>query len=278
MPVRPTAPTALTALLRLSAALVCVGALAGCPAVFPELGTRTRALPAGQPLDPPPPEGIRWIRVLSARVPEKTRGGRPWQANGKLADPYTKIFINDKEVFRTAVQPNTLEPTWPNGPSGNFKFGRADRLGVELWDSNAINDQPICVKDVGRIDDEQRMDKQVRARCEDLGAEVMVAFEEAHAVIGAGLWYELRTETCFVTRMLQGSPAERVGIRPGDEIVDIRGRNVRSMTYDEIRSEFNAISINGLPLLVKHTGGSTESVTLKEGPIYPLYEQFGPVN
>jgi hypothetical protein len=30
-------------------------ALAGCAVVHPELGTRTRAIPAGRPLGPPPP-------------------------------------------------------------------------------------------------------------------------------------------------------------------------------------------------------------------------------
>src|SRR4051812_45930067 len=109
--------------VRLVVSLFLAGALAGCPAVFPELGTRTRSIPPGQPLDPPPPAELRWLRVLSARVPDKTRGGRPWQTNGKAADPYAKVFVNDKEVFRTPVQSNTLEPTWPNGPKGNFKIG-----------------------------------------------------------------------------------------------------------------------------------------------------------
>src|SRR4051812_36801351 len=95
--------------LRLLSAALLVGAVAGCPAVYPELGTRTRLLAPGQPLDPPPPEGIRWMKVLSAHVPELNRGGRPWQANGKFADPYAKVFINDKEMFRTPVQSNTLE-------------------------------------------------------------------------------------------------------------------------------------------------------------------------
>jgi hypothetical protein len=271
-------PARLSALARLSAALLFAGALAGCAAVFPEFGTRTRSLPPGQPLDPPAPEGVRWIRVVSARVPEKSRSGRPWQASGDGADPFVKVFINDKQIFRTAVQSNTREPTWPKSPSGNFKFGSADRLSVELWHSNAFNDQPICIKDIGRVDEEQLMQKQIVARCEDLGAEGTIAFEEAHAVAGAGLWYELRTETCFVTRLLKGSPAERAGILPGDEIVEIRKRDVRAMNYDEIRSEFNSISVSGIPLLIRHTGGATETVTLKEGPIYPLYEQFGPID
>jgi hypothetical protein len=253
------------------------GGLVGCPAVFPELGTRTRALPTGQPLDPPPPEGLRWLRVLSARIPEKSRGGRPWQADGKFADPYVKVFINGKEIFRTAVQPNTLEPTWKEGPKGNFKFGAGDKLGIELLNSHPINDEPICVQAIGDIGNEALRDKRIDVRCEG-GAEVGIAFEEAHAVLGAGLWYELRLDTCFITRLLHGSPAEREGLLPGDQILEISGRGVQTMTANEIRSTFNAIPVNGLSLKIKHRTGAPRKVTLKEGPIYPLYEQFGAVD
>lgn len=271
-------PSPLLPPARLVVTLLLAAALGGCPAVFPELGTRTRNIPAGQPLDPPPPGELRWMRVISARIPEKTRGGRPWQTNGKAADPYAKVYVNEKEIFRTPVQSNTLEPTWPDGPKGNFKIGPSDKLGVELWDSNPINDKPICVQQVGHIPDDALLDKRIRVTCEDVGAEVILAYEEAHAVSGAGLWYELRTDTCFVTRMLQGSPAERGGILKGDEILEIGGRKVQAMTADEIRSVFNAIPIDGLKLKVKHPDGATLDVSLKEGPIYPLFAEFGPVD
>lgn len=270
-------PSRLLAAFRLASVFLSALALAGCPAVFPELGTRTRALPAGQPLDPPPPEEIRWLRVLSARVPEKSRGGRPWQANGKLADPYAKISVNGKEIFRTAVQWNTLEPTWPDGPRGNFKITSDDKLRIDLWDANPLNDRPICVQDIGHIDEDQLIEKQIRVGC-DGGAEVVLAFEKAHPILGAGLWYELRIDTCVVTRLLQGSPAARAGLKAGDEILEINGRKVQATTADGIRSTFNAIPVGGLNLMVKHADGSSLSINLKEGPIYPLYDQFGRID
>jgi membrane-associated protease RseP (regulator of RpoE activity) len=251
--------------------------LAGCPALYPELGTRTRPAVAGQPLDPPPPETIRWVRVVSARVPEKNRGGRSWQANGNAADAYAKVYVNEREIFRTAVAPNTLEPTWPKGPMGNFKFGRGDKLGVELWDANPLNDKPICIQQIGSIDDEALHDKIVRVLCEG-GGEVIIAFEPAHAVQGAGLWYELRLDSTFITRLLQGSPAERAGLLPGDEILSIGGRPVKDMSSDEVQSRFTAIPVAGLALKIKHPDGTSLDVTLKEGPIYPLYDQFGAVD
>ncbi|MFO0762787.1 MAG: PDZ domain-containing protein [Byssovorax sp.] len=256
------------ALLGLTSALV----LLGCPAVYPELGTRTRPLPAGQPLDPPPPQELRWIRFLSGTVPEHTRDGRTWQKNGKLADPYAKLIVGGKELLRTPVQHDTLSPTWPGSPSGNFKVGPDDKFRVELWDSNTLNDSPICVQEVRAIAEDQLVEKKIRFSC-DSGAEVILAFEDAHAIKGAGLWYELRTDSCFVTRMLDGSPAQRAGLEAGDQILQLGGKSVSAMSSDEVRSVFNAIPVDGLSVQAKHATGTTVSLILKEGPIYPLFEQ-----
>ena len=49
------------------------------------------------------------------------------------------------------------------------------------------------------------------------------------------------------------------------------------MTADEVKSAMSAIPFAGLPLLVKHKEGAVLTLTLKEGPIYPLYDQFGSI-
>ncbi|MCK6590885.1 MAG: hypothetical protein L6Q76_25280, partial [Polyangiaceae bacterium] len=48
--------------------------LAGCPAIYPEIGTRIRKITADQALDPPPPDNLMWMKFESARVPDRTRG------------------------------------------------------------------------------------------------------------------------------------------------------------------------------------------------------------
>jgi len=261
----------------LSVALLTLGSLAGCAAVYPEIGTKTRKLSSDVALDPPPPDDLRWIKFLSARVPAKTRDGRSWsQAVGKLPDPYAKLLINDEEVLRTDPQSETLEPTWPGGPRGNFRVTPADKLRVEVWDSNAISDAPIGVRDFRATEDVVLGDR-IRL---DLpgGGEVVLAFERAHAMFGLGMWFELRTDQAFVTRMLEGSPAERSGVLPGDEIVEIRGKKVKAMSGDEVRSQLGAIPMEGLPVTLRHEDGSLLQVTLKEGPIYPPFSQFGVVD
>src|SRR5262249_46107267 len=141
-------------------------ALAGCPAVYPELGTRTRTIPAGQPLDPPPPPELRWLKFLSGRVPARTRDGRPWQANGK-ASAYAKLLANGVEVLKTSSEADTLEPTWANSPHGNFKILPTDRLRVELWDSNPINDKPIRWRELGAVGDLQVPNGRITVQFEE---------------------------------------------------------------------------------------------------------------
>lgn len=251
-------------------------ALAGCPAVYPEIGTRTRAIPAGQPLDPPPPSDLRWMRFVSARIPERTRDGRPWGSGGKPS-AYAKLIVNGKELIRTSAQSGTFEPTWPDAPHGNFKVGPSDKLRLELWDSAAINDKPIGVRDIGTVTEQHELDKRVRVDFDD-GAELILAYEPAHAVSGLGLWFELRTDSCFITRRLDGSPADRAGILPNDEVLKIGAREVKSMTADEIRSAFNAPPFDGLKVTIKHAGAAVTELTLTEGPIYPTFDQFGVVD
>lgn len=41
---------------------------------------------------------------------------------------------------------------------------------------------------------------------------------------------------CYVTSVERGSPAHRAGICPGDQIVEIDGRNVADMSADNIRA------------------------------------------
>ncbi len=265
--------------LRVASVLLAV-ALAGCPAVYPELGTRTHTIPAGQPLDPPPPQEMHWIKFLSARVPAQTRDGRKWQSNGK-ASPYAKLLVNGVELLHTSAESDTLAPTWPGAPHGNFKILPGDRLRVELWDTNPIDDKPIGARELGTAGDLQALDGRVHVDFEEgtaSGGDVVFAFEPAHAVSGLGLWYELRTTGCTVTRLLEGSPSERAGILPGDEVVRIGDREAKTMSPEELRSAFNAVPMDGLKVQVKHAGGAVTEVTLVEGPIYATFAQFGVID
>jgi hypothetical protein len=179
-----------------------------------------------------------------------------------------QLFVDDKEIIKTPVDANTLKPTWPNQLRANYHVPRGKKVRVELWDSNAINNRPICVKNLLNLHDDANTGS-VDIRC-DSGAKVVLQVEPAHAKLGLGMFYELRTLAVYVSRVFAESPATRAGIRPGDEIVEIQGKRVEGMEKGEAQSLINANAQIGVRLLVRGASGETQEMTLKEGPIYPL--------
>jgi hypothetical protein len=263
---------------RLFAVLALLAALStGCPAVFPEIGTRLKVAPKDAILEPPPPDTLVWLRVMGATVPEKTRDGRKWdQVLGSLPDPYVKVFVNDAELMRTTVQSDTLTPTWPDAPRGNFEIPKGAKMRVELWDSSPINDEPIGIRNIGRPSPDELIDGKYRVELNG-GGELTFAFEPAHPMFGLGLWFELRNDAAFITRFMPGSPAERAGVQKNEEILSISGKKVAGMASDDVRSALNSVPVGGVDLELKREDGSTVVVNLKDGPIYPTFGDFGPV-
>lgn len=262
-------------LIRLVLALGLSLSAAACPAVYPEFPTRMRKAMTEQALDPPPPDNVMWMKFESARIPERARNGKTWEEEiGKKPDPYAILFINDKEVFRTPVEKETLEPTWKNGPRGNFRIDPGDKLRVEVWDSNTISDKPLGIRDIGKPSDEFKLTHRIRVNL-DAGGEAIISYESARAMLGLGLWYEIRTESAYITRLMVGSPAERAGIKPGDEIVKINGKDVKTLGSDGVRSAFGAVGSDGINLVLRHEDSTVLDINVKEGAIYPLYQDSG---
>jgi hypothetical protein len=246
--------------------------LSACAAVYPELKTPMRDARAGQVLDPAPPSDLKWIGFKGAKIPALSRDGRSWgnELSG-APDPYAKLIVNGMEVIRTNAQKRTLEPTWPDSPAGNFRLQPDDRVRIEIWDARVINDHPIGMRDVGRIDTNQVLEElEVET---DSGVRVRLAIEPAHGILGYGFYYELRTYDVFVTRVFEESPAARAGIRAGDQLLAIEGRAVRAMTEDQVRSALNTPRMGPLRLTVRHQDGAEVSIKLAEGAIYPLFRE-----
>jgi membrane-associated protease RseP (regulator of RpoE activity) len=260
---------------RLALAAIMLAAL-GCGAVYPEVSTQVRAPRPGAELIPPPPEDLYFLRFASASIPPKTRDGRQWDAVGGAApDPFVKLFVNGHELFRTPIQSNTLRPTWPDAKKANYRIPKNSVVKIEMWDSNALTNHPICVKVLRQFREESQTG-QVDVEC-DSGARITLTAEPAHARIGLGLRYEFRTQSVYVTRVAAESPAARVGLSPGDQIRAIQGRQVEKMDEAETRSAINANAPTGLTLSVKRANGEDVEYTLKEGPIYPLLEDDIPI-
>lgn len=239
-----------------------------CGAVYPEIATPVRA--AGtRKLDPPPPDDIVFLKFKSAQIPTRTRDGRNWDSvGGSAPDPFVKLLMEDKEILLTPVQANTLTPTWPDQKVGNYRLPRGVPARIELWDSNPINNHPICVESINDILGEASYEKDVEIDC-DSGASVQLTVQPAHAKFGIGLYYELRTEDIFVTRVVEESPAARARLARGDQIIAIQGKPVKGMDGESARSLINSNVTTGVTLSIKHANGAVEDVTLKDGPMYP---------
>lgn len=251
--------------------------LAGaCSAVYPEISTPARAVPDRAVLTPPPPEDLYFIRIQSASIPERTRDGRKWDAVGGAApDPFVKVLVSDKELFRTPTQPDTLSPTWPDAQRANYRIPKGNSVRVELWDANPINNHPICVRVIKSFADEAK-GGLIQIDCES-GAKITMITEPAHARIGLGMRYELRTQSVFITRVVIDSPAARAGLRGGEEIIRIQSKDVKGMDEADARSLINANAPTGVSFTVKKADGSTLDVSLREGPIYPTLDDDVPI-
>jgi hypothetical protein len=261
-----------------SVALFATLSSAACGAVYPELQTPLRPAAAGAALSPEPPEDLKYLALKGGVVPEKTVDGRPWHELGNpLPNPFAVIYVNGRAIIKTDPQSNTLTPTWPGSPRGNFRIGRSDRVRVEMWEAS-LTQRPICVKDLGSIDGEDfAVDKEIVVKC-DQDISVTVAFEPAHAEVGYGFFFEIRTYDVFVSRTYQEGPAARAGLRPGDKIVAVGGQVTKGMDQKVVQSYLNAPKMDGIVIDVVHKDGKQETLTIKEGPVYVLYQENAPLD
>lgn len=254
--------------------LVAISAL-GCSAVYPEVATPMRQAPPGKQLQPESPPDLVFLGFKSAVIPNRTRDGRRWDSvGGSKPDPYAVFFLNEVELFRTPVHGNTLNPTWPNQKRDNYRIQRGSKIRIELWDSNPVNPHPICVKRLSGITRHAEQG-EYSFDCSS-GARVTLIVEPAHAKVGLGLFYELRTEDVFVSRVLKESPAARAGLKGGEQIATIMGQEVRGMDQMEVKSLINANSVMGVTLGIKVGPAEVKEITLKEGPIYPEHGESLP--
>lgn len=240
----------------------------GCSAVYPELSTPVRQPPAGYRFQPEAPADILYVAFTRATIPARTRDGREWDSvGGSLPDVVAKLVVDENDLVVTPVHANSLQPTWPEQKRGNYRISPKASVTVELWDSNPINDRPICLERIRDLHDVARGEGRLEVSCES-GAYVELEVTPARGTIGIGMAYELRTDEVFVTQVAPESPAARAQLARGDEIVRIMGEPAKNMDEKRVRSLINANASTGLDLVVRSKGGAERQITLRDGPIY----------
>ena len=266
--------TAAVGLLGWGAAL----SLLGCGAVYPQLETPVRTPPGHVTLAPPPPDDLLFLKFGGAVIPTRTRDGRSWDSvGGSLPDAFAKLFVDGHVILETPVQSNSLSPSWPEQRKANYHVRMGAPVRVELWDSNPINNHPICVAEVPDLHSEVSTEGSFLVSCSS-GAELRLVVQPAHGKLGLGLFYELRREEVAVTRVLRESPAARAGLVIGDQLLKIQGKPVKSMADGEAQSLINANAATGISLLVRKRDKSEVEISLKEGAIYPMVDEGVPVD
>ena len=124
----------------------------GCAAIYPEIDTPIGPPPNAESPSPPPPDDYVFLYIKGARLPSQTRDGRKWGKGGDgFPSPYAILFIDGTEINRTAVEENTLEPTWPNQKKANYQMPSKRQLRVEVWDDHGLFPHPICVKEIHNL-------------------------------------------------------------------------------------------------------------------------------
>lgn len=252
-------------------------ATACTPGGKPLWATRLQPAPPAVSLDPKPPSQLVWIHAESAAIPDKAVGGEPWDDDDSGPDPFLVVIANDKEVLSFSSVADSFTPTWGSQPGGNIALDKLRSLRIELRDADGLNSQLIGSAKLTP----DGMSGGLAARTIALRprGRVKLAIEPAHALIGLGLDYRRYEGGVIITDTLSYGPADRVGIRPGDTFVKLAGKKVSGMRADEIKSIFNAVPIDGLEVVVLHKKeGTTETVTLVEGPIYALLSEYGPIH
>jgi PDZ domain/C2 domain len=253
-------------------------ALCGCGAVYPQLGTPVRTPPAHIVLAPPPPEDLLFVKFAGAMIPTRTRDGRNWDSvGGSLPDAFAKLFVDGKLILETPVQSNSLSPTWADQRKANYRIRLGAMLRVELWDSNPINNHPICVAELRDVHTDALGEGPTPVSCSS-GAELSLLVDPAHGRLGVGMFYELQRESVFVTRVLRESPAARAGLVRGDQLLKIQGKSVQQMADGEAQSLINANAATGITFWVRRADKSELEISVKEGAIYPLVDEGVPID
>jgi hypothetical protein len=249
-----------------------------CGAVYPEVSTPLRAPPADFRFEPPPPGDVYFIRFKQAVIPKKTRDGRRWDSvGGEAPDPYAKILVNGKELIATPLESDTLTPTWPDQELANYRILSRDRIVVELWDANPLNNLPICSEAISDLAAAAASDEPFLEITCDNGGRVELVVQPAHGKLGLGIQYELRTEQAFLIRVLKESPGGRAKLRAGDEILAAQGTPVATMEEGQLQSLINANAALGVKLTVQSGDDPPRDVTLRDGSVFPLHDEGVPL-
>jgi carboxyl-terminal processing protease len=74
---------------------------------------------------------------------------------------------------------------------------------------------------------------------------------------GIGAYIDVRDEQPLIVQPIEGSPAERAGLRAGDLILKVNGQDVHGITVDELRTRVRGPKGTSVTLTIQHADSQT---------------------
>lgn len=243
---------------------LCVISSVGC--AYPRRTTLVHAAPASaEPVDTP--SGLWSIRLVEAQLPETKGGGLPWDSDGTGPDPYIRLLIDDRIVWESPVQKNTLNPQWNVTLPRSVRVTGSNKFRIELWDEDTASADPAGTFTHQGLPSNALPNARARLSLDNLGT-VTITVSAPKPYKGLGVTYEQRSDALVVLAVEAFSPAARAGISVGDRIVAIGESRVEQLTAARAASDLSLAVDRGAVLTVADQRGRERQVNLDRGYLW----------
>jgi hypothetical protein len=243
---------------------LCVISISGC--AYPRRTTLVHAAPASaEPVDTP--SGLWSIRLVEAQLPETKGGGLPWDSDGTGPDPYIRVVIDNRVVWESPVQQNTLNPQWNVTLPRSVRVPAGSKLRLELWDEDTASADPAGTFAHQGLPANALPNAKARLGLDNLGT-VTITISAAKPWKGLGVTYEQHSDSLVVLSVEPFSPAARAGISVGDRVVAIGETRVEQLTAARAASDLSLAIDRGSALTVADQQGKEREVNLDRGYLW----------
>jgi len=214
------------------------------------------------------PASLYTFKLIGATIPPTKPSGLPWDDDHSGPDPFVKLIVDGRLVWKSEVLTDQLRPQWNVILPNNVDISANSDLRIELWDF----DTTISADPVGQLVNRGlpatvMTDAEARLPLDNLSS-VTILLGPPRPHKGVGLSVEARSDALKVYDVLPFSPAARAGIRPGDFIVAIGNERVAHVGSDDAVSELALVLDRSRKLTLRDATGKEREVTLDTGFVW----------
>ncbi len=241
--------------------------------------TQPAAQPGWNPSSAPPPDPAPWTGPgdtgrapgWTAYPPPGWTPPSPGPARGRRVLAVAAVVLAAVVVFSLGVSigqvGSALSPAAT--PTYSPAVGRPDwKLLDEAFD--LLNQHYVDPAALDSLDLERGAIVGMTESLDDRGHTGYLTPDEVKArddslsgtFVGVGAVLDQQDNSMFIVRVLSGSPAERAGMKAGDELVSVDGVGVAGLTVDEVVSRVRGPEGSQVTLELKSPAGVTRTLTI----------------